>query len=231
MATYLELCQSAARESGTISGTQPASVLSQTGKLAKIVKWVDLAWTTIQTAHGNWRWMEGEFEGPTIANQQRYDGSDFGVTTRFGDWLCRQDEDEDRFTIYDPDIGLSDESQLSCLPWDIFYTTRLRGVQSTGKPSQFAISPAGQMVFVSVPDKVYRVKGPYVKDVQSLTADSDVPEMPARFHNLIVEIALSYLSIHDESPQYPLWQLQQFRRFTDLEREQLPKTRLGGPFA
>lgn len=232
MSTFLQLSQQVASESGTISGTQPSSVANQTGRLGKIVQWTKDAWISIQTSHSTWRWMRGEFEGPTIANQQRYDGSDFGVTDRFADWICTFDQTEDRFSMHDPDIGVSDEGRLVYLDWDTFYTTQLRGAQTAGKPYYFSIDPEGKLALSPKPDKAYIVRGPYLKDVQELSANGDIPEMPARFHRLIVEAALMYLGTHDESPnQLPLWRLQELKRFSELERDQLPKIQLCGPLA
>lgn len=49
---YLTLCQKVARESGVVAGVQPATVTSQTGRLLKIVSWVNDAWTWVSSGVG-----------------------------------------------------------------------------------------------------------------------------------------------------------------------------------
>ncbi len=232
MSTFIELCQELAVDSGTFEDGQPATVTDQTGRLGLIVRWIGIAWTSIQTAHANWQWMQSEFSGSTIASQQRYIGNtDFSVE-RFDRFLCRQNEKEDRFTIYDPSIGLSDEGLLICLPWQDFYPTYTLGAQTTTKPTHFSIDPSGQMALWPVPDKVYTVRGPFMKTVQVLSAGTDTPEMPSHFHRLIVEVAFELLNTHDESlNQYPLYKMQRMVRFGQLERDQLPRITLGSSLA
>lgn len=233
MATYLQLCQRLASESGTVNGTFPTAVAGQTGRLEKIVRWVNDAWRDIQNAHATWRWMQGEWSGSTVAGQQRYAPvTDFSLT-RFGEWDSRRDGTEDRFTIYDPAIGVADEGPLIFLEWDRFYTRCVIGSHAQDRPVYFSIAPDNKLALGPVPDKVYTVRGPYRKSPQDLTADADTPELPARFHTLIATAALEYLGTNDEAAfQLQLWQLRRIRGFSDLERDQLPMLRLNtGPLA
>lgn len=239
MATFLQLAQRLASESGTVSGdTLPSTVVGQTGRLGKIVRWTNEAWRSIQNAHNAWRWMRGEFYGSTVASQVRYAGTAFNdvdtsaAITRFGEWVYTGDGYENRFSLYDPAIGVSDEGPLRYIDWDTFYTTRLRGVQTADKPSVFTIDPNSKLCLSPPPDKVYTVRGLYRKDTQEMTADGDVPEMPARFHDLIVDVGLMLLGTYDESmSQLPLWQLRKLSRFCELERDQLPIMQFSGPLA
>ena len=41
MANFLALCQKTARESGTIEGVLPSTVVGQSGRLLKVVNWVN----------------------------------------------------------------------------------------------------------------------------------------------------------------------------------------------
>lgn len=236
MATFLQLAQKVASESGTIS-SGPASVTGQTGRLAKVVRWTNDAWRQIQNAHGDWRWMQAEFYGPTIAHQQRYSYTAFNdlvslsAITRFGDWIYDSRECDSGFSLYDS-TGVTSEGQLSFRDWEWFYKTQLRGTQTEGKPSLFTITPANQIALSYIPDAIYTIRGRYRKDVQELTADGDIPECPARFHDTIVETALIMLGTHDEAPtQIPLWQMRKSMNFCNLERDQLPRMELAGPLA
>jgi len=238
MATFLELCQKVARESGTVSGVKPTAVTGQTDRLAKIVYWTNDAWRQIQNAHAGWLWMQAEFYGSTVASTQRYAATSFNdlaaaaAITRFADWVYSEDGDSG-ITLYDPAIGLSDEGALRFRQWEIFHRNNLRGVQNTGKPTVFSIAPDKRLVLSYTPNAVYTIKGQYRKDVQTLSANGDIPECPVRFHDAIVDAALILLGTHDESPtQIPLWQMRRSRTFSDLERDQLPRLRFSaGPLA
>lgn len=235
--TFLELCQKVAAESRTIKPGLPSAVTGQTGRLASIVRWTGDAWRSVQNAHPNWRWMQGEFKGDLTAGKQRYDGSSFddeatGATiARFGDWVCKS-KGERRYSIYKTSLGPSEEGPLIFMHWEDFYITQMKGVQPQNKPQYFTITPAGQLAVSSTPDDDYVVRGPYRKDVQELAEDGDIPEMPTRFHDVIVSAALELLGDHDEAvTQIPLWRLRKIRGFSELELDQLPQIRLGGPLA
>lgn len=240
MSTFLQLCQKVAQESGTVTGTVPTTVVGQTGRLAKVVKWTNDAWRDIQNAHANWRWMQGRFYGSTVASTQSYAGTAFNdadtlaAITRFAEFTVTGDGTEDGVSLYDPAVGVADESVLRFLDWPAFYRLRMRGAVSddTGRPGWFTVSPAEKLFLSVIPDQVYTVRGLYRKSPQDLAVDADTPEMPARFHDLIVSVALEYLGAHDEAQvQFPLWRLRQFRQFSELERDQLPKIRLAGALA
>jgi hypothetical protein len=233
MATFLQLCQQVASDSGTnISGTQPASVTSQTGRLGQIVRWTNEAWRNIQNARSQWRWMRGEFSGQTVAGTQRYASSALGVSSRFGEWVVT-DEDEDRWTAYKFTTGVSGEAPLCFVDYDAFYARFLRGSTQSGRPAFFTVGPDNRVIFHPVPDAVYVIRGPYRKSPQDLTASSDTPEMPERFHDIIKLEGLLFLADHDEAPlqQVARWQARLRQRMSDLERDQLPPVRLCGALA
>ena len=222
MTQFLELCQDVAMNSR--GGGSPATVTGVTGREQKIVHWTNAAYRDIQLAHWeNWRWMRGEFSGSTTASIQRYTGTDLGISD-FGKFHGARNAEEERYTIYDPSIGLSDEGQLQCYGYEDFYREKLRGTTQNAKPASFAIDHAGQITFpnLQVPDKGYTIRGPYVKEIQELAADTDTPQMPAHFHRLIVDVALILLETHDEGPRINLYELRKLRNFLDLERDQMP---------
>lgn len=238
MATYKELCNQVAADSGTFSEGDIAAVTGQTGRKAKIVRWTNMAWRSIQNAHKAWRWMQSEFSLSTVIDQQRYAGTAAtdsiasAAITRFSEWDCRG-LGEDRFKLYDSTIGLSDGGALQFIPWDEFYPLYVNTGADSAKPSKFSIDPANKLCLASVPDSAdYRVIGPYRKSAQALAADADVPEMPADMHDVIASVAVQFLSEHDEALQLiPLWKMRENRDFCRLEAMQLPQIRLGGPLA
>jgi hypothetical protein len=227
MSTFLQLCQMVARESGTVSGTQPVAVTGQTGRLGKIVFWVDEAWRQIQNRRNAWFWMDTEFSGTTTASSPRYTAASFSLSP-WAAWITK----ERTLSIYLTATGVSDESYLMFMPWDTWKQRYDFGTQTNDRPSYYSVSPAGELCFGPIPDDTYTVRGRYRKGAQSLTANGDIPEMPERFHDLIGWEALLLLQEHDEA-QIPIAVAMRRRRelTSDLERDQLPPIEIGGPIA
>lgn len=230
---FLELCQRVANDSGTIPGdSSPSTVVGQTGRLKTIVRWTNDAWRSIQNAHESWLWLRSDFSGPTVAAQREYTGVQLGVASRFGEFIYDGSATENRYSIYLTATGVSDQGQLRYRPYDDFFTLFMRGVQTNQRPAYFTITPAGKLALHPIPDDVYTVVGPYRKDVQDLSADADIPEMPTRFHDIIADAALMLLGTKDESmAQLSLWQLRQFSKWGMLEQSQLPKMNFPGALA
>lgn len=236
---FLQLCQKVGSESNTIPRGSLTTVVGQTNeRKAKVIQWVADAWRQVQNAHASWNWMQAEFYGDTVASTQRYaytafkDRSTDATITRFADWIYAEDGQDSGITLYDTTIGLSDEGPLVFREWEWFYRTQLRGTVNEGKPTLFSIAPDNKLVLSLTPDSAdYRIRGRYRKDEQTLALDADTPECPTRFHDVIVDIALMLADTHDESPQFQLHQFRRSYNFCNLERDQLPRVRLGGPLA
>lgn len=226
--TYLELCQMLARESGLVAGVQPASVAGQTGRLLKFIAWTDTAWRAIQNAEGTWRWMQGEFGSAatlTTAGALRYTAASFNLA-RWASWI----DTDDTLTIYAEAEGAADETPLVWVrDWNLWRRMYERGAQVQNRPIHAAISPAGELCLGPAPDAIYRVRGLYRKSPQRLVENDDVPEMPGRFHELIVWEALLLLEEDGEGGALPL--AKAVRRRTELmsslRRDQLPQPYIG----
>jgi hypothetical protein len=235
--TFLELCNQVASDSATFDEGEITSVASQTGRKAKVVRWTNMAWRSIQNAHVAWRWMQSEFSLPMSATTQRYADTAAtdaftSSTPRFAEWICRG-LGENRFRLYDSTIGLADIGPLQFVPWEEFYAKRVNTAAANGKPAMFSIDPANKLCLSPVPDSSnYVVVGPYRKSVQTLSVDADVPEMPADFHDVISSVATGYLQVHDDAGQLlPLWKLRENELFCRLEARQLPPITTSGPLA
>lgn len=234
MATFLELCQAVARESGTVPTIgDPQTVVNQTGRLARVVYWTQAAWNAIQRESPNWRWMQADFSGSTVAGVQFYDAAAMGIT-RFRAWHHRAEGVGNYFTLYDPDIGQADEGRLSILDYEDFRMTCMIGEAATmqGKPSWLTVAPDDTLGLHKTPDKAYTLRGRYTKSQQVLVLDSDVPEMPADFHDAITWRALILMGTYDEATQQmPTWAFEYSTIMDELRRSQLPRIDVGGPLA
>ncbi len=235
---FLTLCNQVASDSATFDEGVLSSVVGQVGRKAKVVRWTNMAWRSIQNAHVAWRWMQSEFSLSTVVGTQRYAGTSATDTiasatiSRFAEWICCG-LGENRFRLYDSTIGLTDIGPLKFVPWEAFYAQRVNTSAANNKPTMVSIDPANNLCLSPVPDSSnYVVVGPYRKSIQVLAVDADVPEMPADFHDVISSVAANYFQMHDEGlGLLPLWKMRENNDFCRLEARQLPPITFSGPLA
>ncbi len=220
--TFLELVQDLARQSGTLAGgTTIASVSGVTGRAEKLVNWIASAWTDIQNQR-DWNWMRGEFTSALAVGTKRYTAAGSFSLTRFRKWVD-ETPDWQPLTIYDDDIGVSDEAPLSQIPYTLWRTKYDRGTQENSRPVEYAFSPSGELCVGPVPDDDYVVRGEYWKSAQTLSANADTPEMPTDYHKIIVYRAMALMAAGDESvPTLQFVQPEYRRLFHNLCVQQLP---------
>ena len=219
MSTFLAISQKVTRESGTVAGVLPSAVTGQTGRLLKIVNWVIDAWNEIQNDESTWLWMRKEFSQETIADTFRYTPASWNLTD-FSRWVI----DPLSVSMYLKATGVSDEGEVNFLRWDEWRTKYGRGTQDANRPIEYTITPLNEFALGPKADKVYTVSGEYYAGNQTLAADGDVPNCPARFHDVIVWKALMKLAATDEGPEQLAHAESLYRplRFA-LERDQLPR--------
>lgn len=223
MPTRLELVRALALQSGTLAGgTTLATTIGASGRAQKLVAWIDEAWEDIQEQRpGQWLWMRNEFESTLSAGAKRYTGASFGIA-RFRHF----DEDtrfENKYWIYDADIGQPDEAPLSQVPYDIWRMKWDRRSHNQSRPVEYALSPAGEFCVGPAPDRPFAIRGSNWKSPQVLLADGDAPEMPGYHHKAIVYRAMMLMADSDESPETGAGAGREFRRrFVRLCEDQLP---------
>lgn len=226
MATFLELAKDVASESGSVDPGAITSVDGLTGRPAKIVNWVNKAWLNIQNSRRDWGWLLSPFTEALIPGSSVYTPASFNLT-RFSSW-CKDREWFMPVTLYDPDIGVSDEGPIPFIPHDLWKTKWDRGDQSDwDRPIEYSISPRNEIEFGPIPDKAYIVRGQYQKGPQTLVASADIPEMPARFHDMIVWEAIRLMLVSDgdyQESQFPTLEMVGLRH--ELELDQLPEITL-----
>lgn len=237
MSTFLQLCSLLATRSGAI-GTAPAAVTGQTGRQAKCVDWIMNAWELIQSDSTDWDWMQAEVSAVALTiNDMSYSGSDLGIATRFAAFKGDRDVNGIPYrpwTIYDNSIGQSDETALRQIPFERWRLSYDRGSHTAQRPQVYALAPDNTIRFGPKPDAAYRVRGEYRKTPQVLAANSDTPELPDRFHQIIVWRAIMLIAGHDEHDPAFVQAAQKYgEMMLALQRECLPEINLAGgrPFA
>lgn len=180
---FLSLCQRLRQEAG-LSGTGPASVLSQTGEMLRIVGWISAAYEDIQNLHATWRFLRNDFSFPTIVDNQDYLPTAVALN-EFASWI------KNDMRIYSV---AADESALEYYPWEMFRQAFFFGSQRTtkGRPTVVTVKPNNALAFFQVPDAVYTVTGEYYKSAQVMTDNVSVPVIPTRYQMIIVWKALTY---------------------------------------
>ena len=213
MATYLQLCQRARQECG-IAGSGPSSVLSQTGDLKRIVDWVNTAWQDIQTREETWQWMRASFSKALTSGTNTYTAAALDVTS-FASWF------PDSVKIYT--TSTTDESPLTYIPYEDFYSIYMLGTIPTGRPAFFSIKPNKSLIFYPTPNAAYTVKGDYYSSTTTLAVDADTPGIPARFHDLLWYGAMRKYAMFEAANEVYQFATQEYNRLLrNLEQDQLP---------
>ena len=223
---FLELAQRFRREA-RITGTGPTTVISQTGINQIAVDWILQSYEDIQNLHTDWLFLQTDFTFPTIYNTQNYTA--LGVNlSEFGEWK------EDSFRAYLTATGASAEYRLDPVPYDDFYNLYLFGAARTqiDKPYKFTVCPDKSLSLFPIPSDVYTVVGKYYKKPQTMTANSDIPIIPVKFHMIIVYRAMMLYGAYEAANEvYTHGQNEYLKLLRELERVQLPKIKKAKPLA
>lgn len=224
MATYLQLCQTA-RELAGIPGTGPTHVTNQVGEMHRLCNWISQAWVEIQNQRDDWQWMRKLCSFDTVAQQQEYDITDDIGLTDFGHWK------DDTFSIYLKAQGRGNETYLNQCEYDDFNLYYDFGTRATtyARPTTIAIGPTKNLLLGFAPDDEYTVRGEYFTSPQILAADSDVPDLPSRFHMIIVHRALMKFGTFTAAPEVLQEQDALYRILLNkVEQDQTPRVSIGG---
>lgn len=235
MSTFLELCQDARIEC-EIAGSGPATVLGQSGQLARVIMYVKDAWTEVQNSKETWRWMRHGFTLNTTAADGKYAPSDCvdDETTqnisRFRSWRLHDPEDPPR--IYLTSSGISAQFWMTYFTYHQWRQVYEIAQQVDAQPAHIAVDPLNNIRFGPAPDADYTLKGDYYLSAQILAADDDTPEMPTQFHKLIVYGAMVKWGYYMSDDALIRRATIDYKRMKgDLEQDQLPMMGYGPPLA
>lgn len=226
MSTFLALAQRLRQEAG-ISGTGPATVVSQTGEMGRVADWISTAYEEIQDKNATWEFLRNDFSFQTIASTSAYLPSAVNLTEH-ASWKTNS------FRAYLTSTGASDENYLCFVPWEEFRDAYQFGsLRSTpGKPTTFSIRPDKSVELWPVPNAVYTIVGEYYKRPQVMTANADEPLFPRQYHLAIMWKALMYYGTYENAPEaFTSGERNYARLMLKLEANQLPSVKLARPLA
>lgn len=197
MATFIQLVNDVARESGTMGMKTLGTISGASGRWLKVVAWTRQAWEMIQRDRSDWKFLRKTFEASLTVGQARYSSAQLAITD-FGAWP-RADDPHAVFTIYNPAIGRGDEVKLARRHYDDWARSYDIGAPANARPTTFTFDDSRQFCVGNPPDLAYRVRGHYRRSIQSLTADADEPYITPDLHQIIVWRALMLLGDDDEA--------------------------------
>jgi hypothetical protein len=234
----LSLVQRLALECG-VSGTI-ASTVGLEGSQARLVTWVNQAWTEIQTKHDDWDFLRSSnilglgASFTTVAGQSSYPlGTGAGTcgvpASGFGKW------DTETFRDYTTTVGYRNETHLDWIPYDVWRNSymfgAMRSVQT--RPVAFSVGPDKSICLGPPPNDQYTITGDYFIAPTSMSSDTDTPTgLPERFHMLIVYGAMMMYAGYESAPE--VWQRgsQQYRKvMSELEAQYVPEICFSGALA
>lgn len=226
---FLQLINRTRVECGVSGAATPLSTAQGlTGASARIADWVNSAWVDIQTAKEDWQWMREPFEFNTITQQQVYTPAQAGVSATFANWK------RDSFRCSSVGANYGDEQLMNYMDWTTFrnlyqYSNMRR---TYARPVVVSITPQKDLAFGSIPDQPYVITAEYYRKPTDLSADADEPDIPERFHLMIVYRAMMFYGGYEAAPEVYQRGETEFKRLMNrLDIDQLPTLVSGPPLA
>ena len=238
--TFLGLVNTLAREAG-VSGNASAvsATAGQSGEANRLVNWIIQSHNEIQNRHdGHWKWLRSTWTVNTTANDDTYAPTDCTDTrlnaalTRFKEWIPFDDQGAANMKKYLTSGGVGGEVWLVNIPWSYFMSIYRRGTQNAGQPMHITIDPQNNLVLGPKPDGIYTLNGEYRMSAKVFAADSDTPEMPLDFQDVIWMWAMKkYGLFHAAQEVLERGKTEGGRLMRQLEANQLEDVTMGSPLA
>lgn len=220
--TYLELVKKLADETGTFEADEITGVTAPViSHERKLVDWVKQAWIEIQNESRDWLFMRDTVTLNVLDGVQEYDLTAIpryehlipytaGICTRY---IVLDDKYRVRFIRYERWRGWRDMDRL---------------IDRERRPRFYTVTPDDTLVLDSIPTESGELRFDIHLLPQELAVNADIPELPGRFHRMIVYHAIINYSGEDEAA----FQMQRAIRQYDgmlaqLRRDQIPELKVG----
>jgi len=223
---FLQICQAVHEELG-LDGAQtlPTAVTAQTGRLAQIVNWVKRTNSEIQAKHKEWKFRRSSGIVTLTAGQSSVARSAIVAANSTYDDLAPFFRGDQRFVnIYQSALGKADTQSVWYVEYEQFRGWLDRQPFPTGRPGRYSVRPDGALLFDALADVNYVVEFDFVRSIQDLAANGDVPIIPADYHDAIVYGACMKYGGHTENAVVFGDFNRRFRqRMTQLSNRELPE--------
>lgn len=227
---YIDLVNRCKQETG-ISGADITTTVGQTGEIRRLCNFVRQAWEEVQLHRDDWDFMRKSVTFNTVANTQTYAvGTGLAINlSDFAKWR------NDSVRMYLQSAGIATQIILSqYYDFSEFRDFFLLGSRTlvTGRPLYFTINPADRsLLFGFCPNDIYVTSAEYYCTPQVLTADADEPTIPARYHMMIVYLAMKKYGLYEvASEQIQAGQEGYSLLLNKLESEYSPIVQMTGSF-
>lgn len=226
---FLQLINRARVECGVSGASTPLTTAQGlTGESARISSWVNSAWVDVQTAKEDWQWMRDSVQFNTVTQQAAYTAAQAGVGSTFGNWK------RDSFRCSSVGQNYADEQLLNYMDYTTYRNLYQYGnMRATyARPVVVSITPDKDLAFGSTPDQAYVITGEYYRSPTEMSADTDTPDIPSRFHMMIVYRAMMSYGGYEAAPEvYQRGEFEFKRLMNLLDIDQLPTLVSGPPLA
>jgi hypothetical protein len=133
----------------------------------------------------------------TLLGKQSYSIADIGLTD-FASWK------NDSFKQYLQSAGVATEIILQqYYDYTEFRNFYLLGSRRlvTGRPLYYTVAPDKSILFGFTPNDIYVTDAEYYRSPQTLSADTDIPIMPERYHMAIVYLAMQKYGLFEAAEE------------------------------
>ncbi len=184
--SFLTLAQELAREC-RIPGTGPSTVISQTGELEKVVRYIKNADLDIKRRWADWGFLWNEFSTTTVVGSNS---------------LTSEPSDVDTYNVNTFVLNASTDNYtaLEYVDYSVF-REKLLGSQTNDTPTLFTVKPDRSLAVWPPADAAHTLTGEYWKTGVTLAADDDTSEIPTQHDRLIVVRAKLYYAEAEDAPE------------------------------
>ncbi len=224
--TLLELVNRARHECG-VSGPDLSSVQNLSGEAARIRDWVKSAWIDLQSSKEDWNFMRKSMTFTLTEGKQFYTPTEASASD-LGNWK------RDSFRCSTNGNDYKDEQLLNYMDYttfrNLYMYANMRTTQT--RPVVVTIDPHKSLGFGALPDRDWQINGEYYRKPPDLTQGTDTPDIPDRYHWILVYRVMMYYGGYEAAGEVYQRGLAEFKRNMNwLEIDQLPTLTFGPPLA
>lgn len=221
MSTFLQLCQQLRKEVG-ITGSGPATVVSQIGDYERVVQYIADADEHIQLMNSDWKFLHTTLSAKTLSSgTAEYSLSTLTITD-LAQWDLSHSDDSGKTSFVLNPTGDSYQV-LSFLDYSEWRARQKLGTVPSDTPTRIVVKPDNGLVFYPTPNAADTFVADYYKTPTRLSANSDISAIPSQFHRIIVLKGKMLQAEYIESQHLYQTAVAEFNDYLHrLEADQLP---------